>query len=118
MSANFKEDCLFCDVSRHKVTSKIIDEDEEIIVIQNKEPRAPIHLLVMPKSHVSKVTAHTTDHNGLYDRLIKKCGYIAQKMGLADGDYKIIINGGKLAHFDHEHLHFMGGWGESRPDWE
>jgi histidine triad (HIT) family protein len=118
MSADFQENCLFCNIANHLEPAEIISEDEELIVIRNKFPKAPVHLLVMPKRHLSKDLAHVSDQNGLYDKSVRKCGETAENMGLAKGDYKIIINGSALAHFDHEHLHFMGGWRGQVPDWE
>ena len=101
-------DCLFCKIANHLEPAKIISEDEEIIVVESKFPQAPIHLLVLPKIHLDKTEAHKTLHDGLYDRLIQTCGKTAEKLGLAEGDYKIIINGRANAHFDHEHLHLLG----------
>lgn len=104
------EDCLFCKIAAHQEPAKIIDETADIIVIENKFPKAPVHVLVMPKRHYSKQQVHFADQGKLYDQLLQKCGEVAQKMGLADGNYKIIINGSKVGHFDHEHLHLLGGW--------
>jgi len=101
--------CLFCKIASHQEVADVVFEDDEIIVIKNKFPEAPLHLLVMPKKHLNKTEAHKTLHDGLYDRMVKKCGELAESMGLAVGDYKIIINGRANAHFDHEHLHLMGG---------
>jgi histidine triad (HIT) family protein len=104
------EDCLFCRIAAHQESSEVVLEDGEIIVIKNKFPHAPTHLLVMPKKHISKAVAHFSHQNRLYDDLIKKAGEAAQICGLADGNYKIIINGGAIGHFSHEHLHLLGGW--------
>lgn len=113
------DNCLFCKIVRHEEPSEIVLEDDKTIVIQNKFPKAPIHLLVMPKKHYNKSSVHFDGSDGLYDQLIKKCGEAAQKMGLKDGNYKIIINGSKIGHFAHEHLHLLGGWGPGEiPDLE
>ena len=102
--------CLFCKIVAREEPAEIVDEDGDILVIKNKFPKAPVHLLVMPRNHVSKTTAHKVDHDKLYGGLILKCGQMAEKMGLFTGNYKIIINGPAVSHFDHEHLHLLGGW--------
>lgn len=107
-------DCLFCKIAAHQEPGEVVLEDADIIVIKNKFPKAPVHLLVMPKKHYSKNSAHFSHQTNLYDDLMEKAGQAAQKMGLANGNYKIIINGSKVGHFDHEHLHLLGGWPEGQ----
>ena len=106
------ENCLFCKIAGKIEPAEVVLEDGDIIVIKNKFARAPVHLLVMPKKHYSKQTAHFSHQNRLYDDLLEKAGQAATKMGLANGNYKIIINGSAVGHFDHEHLHLLGGWGK------
>ncbi|MCX6783636.1 MAG: HIT domain-containing protein [candidate division WWE3 bacterium] len=105
-------DCLFCKIGKHEEASEIVLEDENYIVIENKFPSAPIHLLVMPKSHISKKDVFTSPGVNIYDDMVRLAFTAAAKMGLNDGNFKIIINGNKLAHFEHEHLHLLGGWAE------
>lgn len=102
--------CLFCKIAAREEASEIVLEDEDTIVIKNKFPKAPVHLLIMPKRHYDKSTVHFAPSDGLYDQLLKKCGEAAVKMGLKEGNFKIIINGSLIGHFSHEHLHLLGGW--------
>jgi len=103
------EDCLFCKIADKEEEADIIYEDEEFIAFKDIEPKAPEHILVMPKEHVDSVKELKTEHKKLAGKLILTAKKIAEEKD-AEG-YKIVFNvgkeGGQL--IQHIHLHLLIG---------
>lgn len=85
-------------------------EDAEFVCIKNKYPVAPVHLLVIPRDHVSKkeLTAGSTKM-GFWDKIMGAVFAVIRESGLDQTGYKLVNNGAGYNHFDHEHIHIMGG---------
>jgi histidine triad (HIT) family protein len=103
--------CIFCKIVNREIPKEMIYEDEKIVAFEDIEPKAPVHLLILPKKHIPSV-----DHLELKDReLIGELFLVAQKLarekGIAKTGYRLIFNVGKNAGqtIDHLHLHLMGG---------
>jgi len=104
-------DCIFCKIINKELPSQILYEDDNSIVIKDVAPKAPLHLLIIPKKHIPSV-----NHLELKDKiLIGELFFVAQKIareqGVAETGYRLIFNIGKDAGqtIDHLHLHLMGG---------
>ena len=120
-------DCIFCKITRHELSSEVIYEDKEVMVFKDIHPKAPIHHLVVPKTHIQSI-AHLeaspgdpgrprADHNEIISKLIYTAKKVAEDEGLAG--YKLVFNvgreGGQVV--DHLHLHLLGGWSnKDNPD--
>jgi histidine triad (HIT) family protein len=105
------KDCLFCKIINKEIPAKIVYEDNKFIAFKDAEPKAPLHLLIVPKIHIPSV-----DHLGLKDKeLIGEMFLVAQEIARKEGvnqtGYRLIFNIGKDAGqtIDHLHLHLMGG---------
>lgn len=103
--------CLFCKIVNKEIPTKIVYEDDKVLAFKDIEPKAPVHLLIIPKKHILAV-----DHLELQDKeLIGGLFFIAQKIakeqGISQTGYRLIFNVGKDAGqtIDHLHLHLMGG---------
>lgn len=83
-------------------------ENDDFLAIENKYPKAPVHLLVMPKRHESKKLLVTGQGN-IYQGLMEAVYIVVREKGLDSSGYKLVNNGGGYNHFDHEHIHVMGG---------
>jgi histidine triad (HIT) family protein len=105
------KDCLFCKIGEHKEPSEIVWESEEFICIKNKYPVAPVHVLVMPKSHVVKGSwAKLPDTTGqFWGKIMPVVFEVVALLRLDKTGYKLVNNGAGYNHFDHEHIHIMGG---------
>ena len=103
-------DCLFCKIGEGSVPSDTVFEDESVKVFKDIHPKAPVHLLVIPKSHVDSVMNLEPAHAEMVSSLIYAAKKIARELGLAG--YKLVFNvgreGGQV--IDHLHLHLLGGW--------
>lgn len=105
------EDCLFCKIVNRQIPSEFLFEDDHCIIIKDKYPQAPTHLLVIPKNHIHSMAEATE-----YDfPLIGKCLYAGkkylEKIGLGARGYRTVINtgteGGQTIF--HLHIHLIGG---------
>ncbi len=108
-------DCLFCKISKNEIPSDVVYEDGEVKVFKDIHPKAPVHLLIIPHTHIQSIAHLGADHGGIIAKLIYAAKKAAEDLGLKG--YKLVFNvgreGGQL--IDHLHLHLLGGWkGEER----
>lgn len=102
--------CLFCKIAAHEEPAEIVWENEEFVAIKNKYPVAKIHLLVMPKAHVGKAGHFTgSTETGFWDKIMTAALATVSQFGLDKTGYKLVNNGAGYNHFDHEHIHVLGG---------
>ncbi len=101
--------CLFCKIANKKTPAEIVYENDKLVAFKDIHPKAPIHLLIVPKKHITSV-----DHLELQDKeLVGELILAAQKIakGKKLNSYKLIINVGRPAGqvIDHLHLHLLSG---------
>ena len=103
------DNCLFCEIINKNINSKIIYEDDEILIFNDINPKADIHVLVIPKTHITSMLELNTSHKQLLGELMLKANQIAIELGLFKG-YKVQINTGKNGGQEvmHLHLHVIG----------
>lgn len=110
-------DCIFCKITRKEVGAEIVYEDEAVVAFTDIHPKAPLHLLVVPKQHIQSIAHLEADHSEVIAKLIYTAKHIAAERGLAG--YKLVFNvgreGGQM--IDHLHLHLLGGW-KKPEDWK
>lgn len=103
-------DCLFCKIARNEIPSEIVFEDNDVKVFKDIHPKAPVHLLAIPKIHIQSIAHLEDDHNDVIAKLLYTAKRVAEEQGLKG--YKLLFNvgreGGQV--IDHLHLHIMGGW--------
>lgn len=103
------DDCIFCKISSHEVSSDIVAEDEKIIVFKDINPKAETHWLVVPKKHIVSLSEVQPADWALVLGMIKKAVNLAQEKNIVG--YKLIFNvgraGGQIV--DHLHLHLLAG---------
>ena len=106
-----EQDCIFCKIISGNITSQIIYQDGEIMVIRDINPKAPTHLLLIPKTHIATLNDLTPAQNALAGHLIQTAIKMANKEGIASKGYRLIINCGREGgqEVDHLHLHVLGG---------
>lgn len=105
-------DCLFCKIAAGEIPSETVFEDAEVKIFKDIHPKAPTHLLVIPKIHIASIAHLEDDHNNIIARLIYAAKDAASDAGLAG--YKLEFNVGRQGGqvIDHLHLHILGGWRE------
>lgn len=106
------ENCLFCKIAGKESPSDIVYEDNKIIAFKNIYPKAPIHLLIVPKKHIPSVDHLEIQDKELMGELFLTAQKVARDLNLDKNGYKLVFNvgrgGGQL--IDHLHLHLLGGW--------
>ncbi len=104
--------CVFCEIINKEIPAEIVSEDDEIIVFKDIKPSAPVHLLIVPKKHISSMNEISDEDKGLIGNLFLTARKMAEETGVKDSGYKLIINtgrgGGQV--IDHLHIHLHGGW--------
>ena len=102
-------DCIFCKIISKEIPSDIVYENDEIIVIKDANPKAPVHLLIIPKKHIPSVNHMESEDKALFGDLILTAKKMAKEKKLKG--YRLIINvgreGGQI--IDHVHLHLLSG---------
>ena len=105
------ENCLFCRIVNREIPSSIVYEDDLILGFKDIEPQAPVHVLLIPKIHVSSMNDLGKEHGELIARLTSVIPQVAEKMGVKDSGYRVVVNcgedGGQTVF--HLHYHIMGG---------
>ena len=104
-------DCLFCKIVAGEIPSKRVAEDDLVIAIRDIAPRAPTHVLVMPRDHIASAADLTDADATVVGRIFATAAEIARSEGIADGGYRIVTNVGRWGGqtVDHVHFHLMGG---------
>ncbi len=103
------EDCIFCDIAQKKARATIVLENDKYIAIENINPAAPVHILVMPKEHIEKKDTISGKVNGFWDELVNFAYQVIQKYNLDKTGYRLVNNGAGYNDLEHEHLHILGG---------
>ena len=103
-------DCLFCKIVAGEIPSDRVFEDDEVIAFRDINPRAPTHVLVIPRRHIPDAHALTDDHAPILGSLFAAVRRIADEAGLANG-YRVVTNVGPEAGQTvfHLHFHLLGG---------
>jgi histidine triad (HIT) family protein len=108
--SRFDPACIFCKIVRGQIPAKKAYEDEEVLVFHDIQPKAPLHLLAIPKAHVATLyDAQPADIPAL-GKMLAVAGRLAREAGAADG-FRAIINNGRVGHQEvyHVHMHILGG---------
>lgn len=101
---------LFEQIIDRDIPANIVDEDEDIIVIHDIQPQAPVHVLIIPKLCIAKLNEIEDSHASLLAKLMLKIPKVARKLGVQD-DFRVVINNGEQAGQTvyHLHLHLLAG---------
>jgi histidine triad (HIT) family protein len=104
-------DCIFCRIVAGEIPSTRVREDDAVIAIRDIAPRAPTHILIMPRAHVASAADLTSDHAELLGQIFGAAAELARSEGIADRGYRVVTNVGAWGgqSVDHLHFHLMGG---------
>lgn len=103
-------DCLFCKIIAGEIPSAKVYEDENLYAFKDINPQAPVHILVVPKTHIASADEINAQNSAVVAKIFEKIPEIAREAGLTNG-YRIISNCGADACQSVKHLHFhiLGG---------
>lgn len=104
-------DCLFCKMVAGEIQPAVVWENERVLAFRDIHPRAPVHVLVIPKKHVATLNDLAEEDTALAGELLQAAKTVAALEGLAEQGYRTVINcnanGGQEIY--HLHLHVLGG---------
>lgn len=103
-------DCIFCKIIKGEIPSTKVYEDDDMVIIKDIAPQAPIHLLLLPKQHFANIIEMTDEQAQILGRCLKKLSTHVDDLGLKDG-FRLISNKGAHAcqSVEHLHIHILGG---------
>ena len=103
------DSCLFCRIVRREIPAKLVHDDEHTLAFRDIDPKAPTHILVIPKAHVSSLNEATNAE--MLGRLMLVAKSLAESEGIASDGYRTVVNTGPGAGQTvfHIHLHLLGG---------
>ena len=104
------ENCVFCKIVKGEIPSKKVYEDEEVLAFHTIEPEAPVHVLVIPKKHITNLGFATDEDAEVLGKCQVVCGNLARELRI-DGAFKVLSLAGEKAGQSvfHLHYHVMGG---------
>jgi histidine triad (HIT) family protein len=104
-------DCLFCKIIRREIPGKIVYEDDELLALEDINPQAPTHLLVVPKRHIESLNALEDGDDQIVGAIVRRAAAIAKERGISGGGYRTVFNTNRDAGQTvfHIHLHVLGG---------
>ncbi len=103
--------CIFCKIVEKKIPSKIVYEDNFATAFEDVNPQAPVHILVVPKKHISEIHKITESDRELVGHLFLTAKRIADEKGLHERGYRMVVNNGAGVGQTvfHIHLHILSG---------
>ena len=104
-------DCLFCRIAAGEVPATVVHEDDLVVAIRDIAPRAPTHILLMPRAHIASALELTAADAPVLGRLFEVAADLARSEGIDQSGYRLVSNVGRSAgqSVDHLHVHLMGG---------
>lgn len=98
-------DCLFCKIVKGEIPSSKVYEDELVYAFNDIAPAAPVHVLIIPKEHITSAADINADNSHLVAHIFEVAAKIAEEKGLTDG-FRVVTNCGDSAGQTVKHLHF------------
>jgi histidine triad (HIT) family protein len=104
------DDCIFCKIIDGKVPSKKVYQDEDVFAFHDIHPVAPVHFMVVPRTHIPSLMDVDSSHQMLLGKMLALASKLALEQGCADG-WRTIINTGRVGRQEvyHLHMHIIGG---------
>jgi histidine triad (HIT) family protein len=104
-------DCLFCKIVNGQIPAKLVYEDDRLIAIDDINPQAPLHVLIIPKAHIATLNDVHEGHDALIGDMTRRAAAIARERGFAEAGFRTVFNTNRGAGQTvfHIHLHVLAG---------
>lgn len=104
-------DCIFCKIIAGEIPSERVYEDENIVAMRDINPQAPVHILLLPKEHITGIAELEKKHRDLMGDMLLAAAAVAEEAGLAADGYRLVVNCGEAGgqEVPHLHIHLLGG---------
>ncbi len=109
--------CLFCRIAQGEIPSTKVYEDDRVLAFRDINPQAPVHVLVVPKEHLSDLNDLSPERQALGGHILNVLAHLAEQEGLKTQGYRVVANTGENAGqtVPHLHFHLLGGRGFGWP---
>jgi len=104
-------ECIFCKIARGEVDAEVVHDEDDVLAFEDMNSKAPVHVLVIPRQHVANLEEIGALPDTVVKRIFEVASEVAEKLGVSEGGYAVMINNGSDAGQEvfHLHLHVMGG---------
>ena len=104
-------ECLFCKIRDGEIPAEVVYEDDEVLAFNDVNPQAPVHVLIIPKKHISTVNDAGPDDAAIIGNMMLAAKDIANTRKIAADGYRLVVNCNQNAGQTvfHIHLHLLGG---------
>ena len=104
-------DCLFCKIADGSIEAAKVYEDDAFVAFKDINPKAPTHVLLIPREHIESLNDAAPAHGELLGRMLVVAAQIAREAGVADSGWRLVANSGPDSgqEVPHLHLHILGG---------
>jgi histidine triad (HIT) family protein len=106
-------ECIFCKIINGEIPADVVYESDDVVAFNDIKPAAPVHVLIVPKTHISNILSLSNNSGALQivEGVLKAVPVVADKMGLSARGFRIINNCGREGGqtIDHLHFHLIGG---------
>ncbi len=105
------EDCIFCKIINREIPSDIVYEDDEVIAFKDIRPVTPVHILVIPKKHISSLVELTEEDEAVIGKIYTVINKVVKDVGILEKGFRVIVNCGDDGGQEVKHIHFhvLGG---------
>jgi histidine triad (HIT) family protein len=104
-------ECIFCKIAAQQIPAKVAFENERVLAFNDLFPQAPVHMLIIPKTHYSTLNDVPANESAILGELMSTAAALAKELGIASNGYRVVMNcnkdGGQSV--DHIHLHLLAG---------
>ncbi|MCJ7523510.1 MAG: histidine triad nucleotide-binding protein [Dehalococcoidia bacterium] len=103
--------CIFCRIISGDIPSDILYQDEQVVAFRDITPKAPVHLLLVPRKHIESVAELSEDEASIMGHLVTAANRLAREAGISEKGYRMVVNSGPEGgqEVPHLHLHLLGG---------
>jgi histidine triad (HIT) family protein len=105
------DSCLFCRIVRGEIPAKIVYEDEKCLAFEDIKPQAPVHILLIPKTHFASLNEAPAGAESLLGEMLFRARAIAREKGIGENGYRVVLNTARDSGQEvfHIHFHLLGG---------
>lgn len=104
-------DCIFCKIAAGEISSTKVYEDDKVLAFKDINPLAPVHILVIPKTHIESAAEITADNSVVVAHIFEVIAKIAKEQGIDKDGFRVVSNCGEngCQSVKHLHFHILGG---------
>lgn len=104
-------DCIFCKIASGDIPGDVVYQDDRVIAVNDIDPKAPVHILIMPKKHIPSLNEIDDSNKDIMAHILTVAANLAKAKGVAEKGYRIVNNCGVQGGQSVEHIHFhlLGG---------